>query len=177
MRIHIQAVPLLLALTVGAGSPAAPANPQRKEYLSEAEADKIRDAGAAGPRIQQFTIFAEDRLRKIRYELDHIDPADTRRFERVNALLNGYIGCVDDAADLVELGVEKQEDIRNGVKEFAAKLKDFLPYLEQLAAGGPDREAYKDNLTDAIEATRDAARDAENAMKEMAPPPVRRRPA
>lgn len=177
MRTHIHAVPLLLALAVGAVSPAALATLQRKEYLSEAEADKIRDAGASGPRIRQFTIFAEDRLKKIRYELAHIDPADTRRSERINALLNGYIGCVDDAADLVELGVEKQEDIRNGVKEFVAKLKDFLPYLQQLATSGPDRKTYQDNLTDAMEATRDAARDAEEAMKEMAPPPVRRRPA
>jgi len=52
-----------------------------------------------------------------------------------------------------------------------------LPYLQDLAANGPERETYKDNLDDAIEATQDAAKDAEKAAKEMAPPPVRRKPS
>ena len=38
------------AALVGRGRAA----PQKKEYLSDAEADKIRDAGATGPRIVLF---------------------------------------------------------------------------------------------------------------------------
>jgi hypothetical protein len=162
---------------LGAALTAYSALPQKKDYLSEAEADKIRDAGFSGPRIVLFATFASDRIKKLQYEFAHIDPADDKRTERVNALINGYAGCVDDAADLVDLGIERQQDIREGVKVLQARLKEFLPYLQDLSANGPERETYKDNLDDAIEATQDAAKELDKAAKEMAPPPVRRKPS
>jgi hypothetical protein len=58
-----------------------------------------------------------------------------------------------------------------------SRLKEFLPYLQELAEKGPERETYKDNLDDAIEATQDAIKDVEKASQEMAPPPVRRKPS
>jgi hypothetical protein len=158
--------------------PAAPASaPQKKEYLSETEADKIRDAGATGPRIVLYAAFAGDRVKKLQYEFAHMDPTDQKRTDRLNSLINSYTGCIDDAADLLNIGVQKQEDIREGVKALEARIKDSLPYLQDLAAKGPERETYKDNLEDAIEATQDAAKDVEKAAKEMAPPPVRRKPS
>lgn len=151
-------------------------SPQKKEYLSEVEADKIRDAGTTGPRIALYAAFAEDRIKKLQYEFAHLDPSDNKRAERLNGLINSYTGCIDDAADLVDIGVEKQQDIREGLKVFQAHIKDFLAYLQELAEKGPERETYKENLDDAIEATKDAAKDLEKAAKEMAPPPVRRKP-
>jgi hypothetical protein len=168
---------LLLAAVLCAAPAARPAAPQKKEYLSEAEADKIRDAGMTGPRIVLYAAFAGDRIKKLQYEFAHLDPADQKRTDRLNNLINAYTGCIDDAADLVDLGIEKQEDIRDGVKALQAQIKGALPYLQDLAAKGPERETYKDNLDDAIEATQDAAKDLEKATKEMAPPPVRRKPS
>ena len=106
-----------------------------------------------------------------------MDPADQKRTERLNSLINSFSGCIDDAADLLDIGIEKQEDVREGVKMLQARLKEFLPYLQDLAAKGPERETYKDNLDDAIEATQDAAKDVEKAVQEMAPPAVRRKPS
>jgi chromosome segregation ATPase len=171
-------VPLLLlaaSLLPVAAPPAAMA--QKKEYLSEAEADKIRDAGTTGPRIFLYAAFAGDRIKKIQYELAHMDPADQKRTERLNSLINSYTGCIDDAADLLDIGIEKQQDIREGVKALEARLKESLPYLQDLSANGPERETYKDNLDDAIEATQDAAKDVEKALKEMSGAPVRRKPS
>lgn len=156
---------------------AAAATPQKKEYLSEAEADKIRDAGTTGPRIELYAKFASDRIKKIQYEFAHLDPADQKRAERLNDLINSYSGCIDDATDLVGIGVEKQQDIRDGVKALQAGLKEFLPYLQNLAANGVERETYKENLEDAIEATQDSMKTVESAAKEMAAPPVRRKPS
>jgi len=170
----------LLILTVCLASwPARPsgAAPQKKEYLSEAEADRIRDAGATGPRIVLFTKFASDRIKKLQYEFAHMDPADHKRTERVNGLINSYAGCIDDAADLIGIGTEKQQDIREGVKALQAGIKEFLPYLQGLAANGPERETYKLNLDDAIEATQDAAMDVDKASKENSSSPVRRKPS
>jgi hypothetical protein len=93
----------------------------------------------------------------------------------LNALLNGYAGCVDDAADLIQLGIEKQDNIRLGVDMMASRTKEFLVVLEKLSNEGAERETYKDNLDDAIEGTRDAMNEAEKAKKKVAPPPVRRK--
>jgi hypothetical protein len=178
MRLKVRTGALFLfAATLGAAPPTMSASPQKKEYLSEAETDKIRDAALTGPRIVLFAGFAADRIKRLQYEFAHLDPADEKRTERLNSLINGYSGCIDDAADLLDLGVEKQQDIREGVKVLQARLKEFLPYLQELAANGPERETYKENLDDAIEATQDAAKSVEKAAKEMAPPPVRRKPS
>jgi hypothetical protein len=176
--ITIPGAMLLLASTLNA-IPAGRANPapQKKEYLSEAEADKIREAGATGPRIVLFAMFASDRIKKIQYEFAHIDPTDQKRADRLNSLINGYTGCIDDAADLIEIGIEKQQDIRGGLKALQAGIKEFLPYLQGLALNGPERETYKENLEDAIEATQDAAKDVDKASKEMSAPPERRKPS
>jgi hypothetical protein len=178
MRVTTMPGALLLLTAILSAAPVSQAAaPQKKDYLSDAEADKIRDAGASGPRIVLFAKFAADRIKKLQYEFAHMDPADHKRTDRLNSLINEYIGCIDDAADLLDTGIEKQEDIRGGVRALQARLEEFLPYLQDLAANGPERETYKDNLDDAIEATQDAAKDAEKAVKEMAPPPVRRKPS
>ena len=165
---------LLLSFLMLASSPAVRGTtPQQKDYLTALEADKIRDAETVNERIKLFLTFADDRLKKFQYELDH--PSTNRHGDMLNSLLNAYVGCVDDAADLIELGIEKQENIRQGVDLMAARTKDFLVVLEKLSNDGAEREIYKDNLDDAIEGTRDAMNDAEKAKKKVAPPPVRRK--
>lgn len=147
--------------------------PQQKDYLSALEADKIRDAETPNERIKLFLSFAEDRLKKLQYELEH--PSQNKHVEMLNALLNGYVGCVDDAADLIQLGIEKQQNISKGIDLMASRTKDFLAILEKVPIDGPDSVMYKDNLADAIEGTRDAQTEAEKAKKNTAPPPVRRK--
>jgi len=168
--------PVLLAACMSLGVPDA-ANAgwqQQKDYLTSVEADKIRDAeNDNNERIRLFLMFAEDRLKKFQYELDH--PSTNRHEDMLNSLLNAYVGCVDDAADLIQLGIEKQENIRKGVELMSVRTKEFLAILEKLSAEGAEREIYKDNLDDAIEGTRDALNDAEKAKKKVAPPPVRRK--
>ncbi len=147
---------------------------QQKDYLSSVEADKIRDAeNNNNERIRLFLMFAEDRLKKFQYELEH--PSINRHADMLNSLLNAYVGCVDDAADLIQLGIEKQDNIRKGIELMSVRTKEFLVILEKLSAEGAEREIYKDNLDDAIEGTRDAMNDAEKAKKKVAPPPVRRK--
>jgi hypothetical protein len=152
---------------------AASSRAAQKDYLSALEADKIRDAETTNERIKLFLTFAEDRLKKFQYELQH--PSSNKHPEMLNALMNAYVGCVDDAADLVQLGIQKQESIRPGIDLMAGKTKEFLEALEKVSADGIEIDIYKDNLDDAIEGTRDAMNDAEKAKKAVAPPPVRRK--
>ena len=75
----------------------------------------------------------------------------------------------------MQLGIEKQENIRQSVDLMAGRLKEFLEVLNKVSAEGAEIEVYKENLDDAIEGTRDAINDAEKAKKNVAPPPVRRK--
>ena len=152
---------------------AIPLRAEQKDYLSALEADKIRDAETTSDRIKLFLTFADDRLKKFQYELQH--PSSNKHSEMLNALMNAYVGCVDDAADLVQLGIQKQENIRPAIDLMASKSKEFLEILEKVSSEAVEIDIYKDNLDDAIEGTRDAMNDAEKAKKAVAPPPVRRK--
>lgn len=163
----------LCLFAIAASLFAASARAQQKDYLSALEADKIRDAETTSERIKLFLTFADDRLKKFQYELQH--PSSNKHPEMLNALMNAYVGCVDDAADLVQLGIQKQENIRPAIDLMASRAKEFLQILEKLSADGTEIDIYKDNLDDAIEGTRDAMNDAEKAKKAVAPPPVRRK--
>jgi hypothetical protein len=162
----------MLAGPAFARVPGQPA--QRKDYLSEAEADKIRDAREPSERIKLYMAFAEDRLTKFDYELNR-NVQERRRDEILNGLLNGYAGCVDDAADQIALAQEKHLDIREALKLMQAKDKAFLETLEKYDKGGPELDTYRDTLEDAIEGTKDALSDVDDAQKEMQAPPVRRK--
>ena len=146
---------------------------EQKDYLSPMESDKIRDAESTNDRLKLFVTFADDRLKKFQYELQH--PSANRHGEMLNGLMNGYVGCLDDAADLMQLGIEKQENIRSSVDLINTKAKEFLEVLNKIAADKVDIDIYKDNLDDAIEGTKDAIADSEKAKKSVAPPPVRRK--
>lgn len=161
-----------LSLGTFACSPVRAQRPE-KDYLSDIEADKIRDAETPNERVKLFLTFAEDRLKKFQYELDH--PSQTRHADMLNFLMNAYSGCVDDAADIIQVTLSKQGDIRAGVDLMAAKTKDFLVILQKYQSSGPRLELYKDTLDDAIEGTQDAMDEAEKAKKKAAPPPVRRK--
>ncbi|HJX96516.1 MAG TPA: hypothetical protein VJ324_12905 [Candidatus Acidoferrum sp.] len=166
----------ILFLSVGFFHGATGAHPgaqTQKDYLSSIEADKIREAETPNERITLFLSFADDRIKKLQYELEH--PSDNRHVEMVNSLLNAYVGCVDDAADLIQLGIEKQQNIRKGIDLMASRTKEFLGILQKIPTDAPDSELYKDNLDDAMEGTRDASKEAEAAKKNVAPPPVRRK--
>ena len=145
----------------------------KKDYLTALEADKIRDAETPNERIKLFIQYADDRLKKFQYELDH--PSSSRHTEMLNYLMNSYIGCVDDASDLLQEGLEKQQNIRAGIDLMADKAKEFLDVLKKISADGKELESYKFNLDDAISGTQDAIKDAEKAKKSVAPPPSRRK--
>jgi hypothetical protein len=166
--------PIIVALCIaGALAGIAAAQAPEKDYLSSFEADKIRDAETPNDRIKLFMQFADDRLKKFQYELEH--PSQTNHTQQLNYLMNSYVGCVDDAADLMQEGVQKQQNVRAGVDLIASKTKEFLEILKKIQAQGKEIEVYKDNIEDAIEGTQDAINDAEKAKKNVAPPPLRRK--
>jgi tagatose-1,6-bisphosphate aldolase len=165
---------LLAAFALTGGAAPGPL-PQQKDYLTEAEADRIRDADSPALRIKLYLSFAEDRLKKFEYERAR-PVQERRRSEILNTLLNAYVGCVDDASDQIDVAHDKQMDIHDALKSMVTKEKDFLGILQKYNKPGPDFDDYQNTLEDAIEGTKDAISDAEQAQKEMLPAPVRRKP-
>ncbi|MGD0956963.1 MAG: hypothetical protein ABR953_09040 [Candidatus Acidiferrales bacterium] len=174
MRRTVIFIVLAVAILASLGAARAAAAPQQKDYLTEEESDKIRDAGTPAERITLYVAFAEDKLKKFDYELNRKTP-ERRRDEILNGLLNAYAGCVDDGADQIDVAQEKQMDIRQALKLMVTKEKEFLEELQKYDKDGPELDTYRDTLEDAIEGTKDALSDAEEAQKEMLPPPVRRK--
>jgi uncharacterized protein YdcH (DUF465 family) len=164
------------ALLLGLSALASSARAQKKDYLSDTEDEQIRDSDTPADRIKLFISFAADRIKKLQFEMAH--PGDSvHRSDRLNALINGYAGCIDDASDLIEVGVDKQQNIRDAVKDMQAHAPEFLSALKDIEAKGGEAADYKDNLDDAIDSTNDAIRTAADASKDLAPPPVRRKPS
>ncbi|HEV3220643.1 MAG TPA: hypothetical protein VGZ48_12785 [Candidatus Acidoferrales bacterium] len=170
-RIICSALVLAGAISFAPGQPRAQ---DKKDYLTEGEADKIRDAeNNLSTKIKLFVSFADDRLAKFKYTLAH--PTEDRlRVDTLNGLMNGYSACMDDAADLIGVAKERQRDIRSGLKAIETKGKEDLAYLQELQKSGAELDRYKDTLEDAIDATQDAISDAQKAEKEISAP-VRRK--
>jgi hypothetical protein len=169
---------LLMPVLLTTAPPARARVPQdKKDYLTDSEGDKIRDANNPSDRIKLYVAFADDRLKKFQYELARSTP-ERRRGEVLDVLMNAYSACVDDAADQISDAKEKQLDIHASLKLLESKGKEFLEVLQKLDQGsGPDFDSYKDTLEDAIQGTKDAIAEAQKAGKEMLPAPVRRKPS
>lgn len=147
---------------------------QQQDFLTQQESDKIRDAGTPSERIKLFLAFADDRLQKFQYELNR-QAHEAQRAELLNNLLNAYVGCVDDAADQLDVAQQHQADVREAVKLMQTKDAEFLAVLQKLDEGGPELESYRFTLEDAIEGTKEALNDAKDAAKSSTPAPVRRK--
>ncbi|HUJ39089.1 MAG TPA: hypothetical protein VLW54_00975 [Candidatus Acidoferrales bacterium] len=175
----VSACALALALAFPALARLAPgraalAQIPKKDYLTPAEADQIRDAATVSERVKLFLKFAADRLDKIDYELQRKD--HNRDWEdRMWGLINAYTGCVDDAADFLESGLEKQENLRPGTKELEKRTQEFLPRVKDLRANAALAK-FQSDLDDAIEATQDAADTARKVAKDLSAAPERRKP-
>lgn len=152
-----------------------PAFAQNKDHLTATEADKIREAEYPALRIKLFSDFAADRLTKFKYELSRGRP-DRQRNIRLRSLLEGYMGCLEDATDLVEIGRMRQQDILKGVEALEKRATEMLAELEAIEKTTPPDAAYKEELHDALLSTREALAEVARAKQEIAPPPVRRKP-
>lgn len=149
---------------------------QQPDYLSPAEADKVRNAYAPNDRIKLFIEFAGDRLKKLQYELQLTNPQYHKQ-QILNGLLRAYSNCMDEASDRIDEGKQGGAQIRPALKEMEKRGKEYLQTLKTIeGANGSELASYKDSLGDAIDATQDALKSAAKALKEYGATPIRRKP-
>lgn len=165
-------VPVLILLAL-ACLLARPARAQRREYLTNEEQEKVRDAQEPNERVKLFLKFASERFRRFRELLSNPGVQDKQyasRAEALNDLLGGFTACVDDGADALQLGHEHGVVVLKGAQEMLKAVPVYLKTLEELQKNtGPDTPAFATTLDDSIEALHDAINEAKKIVADQTP--------
>lgn len=159
---------LWMALLLGPllATPAGARAQTGQDYLTQSEADQIRDAGSANERVKLFLDFGADRLRRFQYEL-HTGTAGPQRADYLNDLMNAFSACVDEADGRIKDAMNSGEDVRGAIKMVRKRAPEFVAELKKIKAENIDLKLYQDSLDDAIDGLHDAVADAEKAAKEI----------
>lgn len=165
---------LALVLAAALAGPAAPPARAQQDYLTQTEADKIRDAVSVNERVQLFLDFAADRLRRFQHELG-MKGTGPRRNDFLNSLLDAFTNCVDEASGRIDGGLNNGKDVRKGIKDMQKRGAQFLAELKKIEASGVDTKPFHFALSDAISDLQDDLKDAAKAKKKLElNPPVKR---
>ena len=156
---------LLLAATLVAPM-AAVAQPIPQDFLTAAEASKIRNAGSTDARISLFLDFAADRLRRFEHELQ-VKSTGPLRADFLNDLLDSFTSCVDEASSRIDGAMSSGADVRAGIRDFRKRVPQFLAELKKIKAKGVDLNMYKDSLGDAQADLRGDMSDVEKDAKQL----------
>jgi hypothetical protein len=145
---------------------AAHARPPQQDFLTQTEAEQIRNAGSADARIGLFLDFGADRLRRFEHELQMKNTGPLRA-DFLNDLLDSFSSCVDEASGRVDDAISHGEDVRGGIRDIRKSVPQFLEELKKIKAKGLDLKLYEDTLNDTISDLQDDLHDAEKAEKQL----------
>jgi hypothetical protein len=130
-----------------------PAMAQR-EFLTNDEIDKIREAQDPNLRLRIYLVFAKQRLDQLQQQ---IAKDKKGRSLTVRQLLEDY-GQIIDAIDTVsDDALKRKADVSPGVAEVSEGEKKFLAQLRKIEDAHPhDLDMYEVSLKNAIETTSDS---------------------
>lgn len=163
----------LLAATLAA--PAALARPPQRDFLTQTEADKIRDAESANERIKLFLDFAGDRLFRFKRELQ-MKGEGPHWADFLNDLLDSFSSCVDSASDRINDAISHGEDVQAGIKDVKTRVPQFTDDLEKIKKQGVDLKLYQDTLNDTIDDLHYVIKNADKAEKQLQTNPPKQKP-
>lgn len=163
---------LALILAAALAGPAAPLARAQQDFLTQTEAEKVRNAYTANARIKLFLDFAADRLQRFQRELA-LKNTGPRRNEFLNSLLDSFTDCVDAASDRIHGAIENGKDVKDGIKDVQKRVPKFLKELEKVQSSGVDTRPFHYALSDAISDLKYDLKQAAKAKKqlELNPPP------
>jgi len=150
---------LLFALLMSLAVPAATAQAQKPDYVTDEEEDKIRDAQEPSERIEVYLTLAQSRLDRIQeFRSKPMDPQyDNGAY--IDHLLDTYISLTDDLKNWIQDKYDRRGDMRKGLRrvlDMGPKQLDDLRRIQE----SPDAYAAdyakslrdaKDDLTDALD--------------------------
>ena len=156
---------LLAALAAGA---------QRREFLTDAEVEEMRETADNPPqRIRSMVKFAQTRL----VAVDQLrgDPRFARnRGARIHDLLEQFVGIVDELDTNIDSYAEHDIDLRKPLKDVIEADTDFQLRLRTIkdspaddAKAAAEAQEYAFILEDAIEAVNGSLANARSILEEQ----------
>jgi hypothetical protein len=126
----------------------------QREFLTNDEIDKIREAQDPNIRLKTYLLFAKQRVDQLQQQ---IAKDKKGRSLAVRQLLEDYSQIIDAIDTVSDDALKRKVDIAAGAAEVAATEKTFLSQLQKIESSQPhDLDMYQVSLKDAIESTSDS---------------------
>ena len=126
----------------------------QREFLTNDEIEKIREAQEPNARLKIYLLFAKQRIDQLQQQ---IAKDKKGRSLMVRQLLEDYSQIIDAIDTVSDDALKRKVDIVLGAADVAATEKIFLSQLQKIEAAQPhDLDMYEVSLKDAIETTSDS---------------------
>lgn len=144
---------LLIALSLALGCCAGSLLAQR-EFLTNDEIEKIREAQEPNDRLQMYILFARQRLDQLQQQ---ITKDKKGRSLAIRELLEDYTSIIDAIDTVSDDALKRKVDLAAGVKAVADAEEKFIAQLKKIESNPPrDFEMYNVALKDALGSTTDS---------------------
>lgn len=168
MKYATLVVVLAMALLAPLRLPAARAQAQKGEILTEEEQDKVREAQDPAERIELYLAFAQARLD--RFDTFRSKPGDPRydNGAYLDQLLGEYIALNDELKSWIDFQYERNGDMRRGLRALLERGPRQLEELRRVQRS-PDAYAadYGGTLRDAVDTITDTLDGATKALADQ----------
>lgn len=138
----------------------------RRDFLTEDEADQIREAQEPNERLALYLKFARLRLELVRQALAAEKPG---RAKLIHDNLEDYTRIVEAMDSVIDDALARKMDLQKSMGLVAAREKEFIGMLQGFS-GKPakDRSYYEFALKDALDTTQDSLEESQQDLKARA---------
>ena len=153
---------LLLICALYAFSPSASAQKDKREPLTEAQMEQIREAGIdPNARIAFYTKFLEERAGTIKGLINRAK--SDARSRRIDGELQDFAALMDELGDNLDQYSDRKADLRPALKKLNESCPQWLTILKSL----PGEPAFDVSRKDAIESGEDLVSQANRLLTEQ----------
>ncbi len=138
---------------------------QKGDYLSDDEADQLREAQDPSQRIQVYLSFTQVRLDRIENFRNKPPDPDYDVGDYLNKQLDQYIRITDELKNSIQDHYDRHNDMRSGLKKFLEIGPKQLEQLRRIQqTPDPYTADYRKSLGDAVDDFNDALDGATKAL-------------